>query len=122
MFDFLIWDLGITCDEIFYHAIRAAKSPKKYNEKKIDFIIDDYEKHRALQRIFERMGELKYDKINWERGHKDGIFCLVDYFRFPKLKDFKEEGICNYFKNCGDEEYGRKAIKKLRKKYESKNC
>lgn len=115
MFDLLLWDLQITLDEIFYDAVMVAKNKSKMN---IDLIIDEYEKYRQIQRIYERMNELKYDEIDWRRGHEDGIFCLLNYFQISQLKDFKEEGIKNYLSGEGDLELKNKTVEDLKEKYE----
>lgn len=94
-FNFHIWDLSITLDELFYSLVGEVKNNRKEN---IDSIIDDYEKYRALQRIYIRIDERNYDSLDWDRGHKDGLFCLADYFRFPELEKYKEEAIKNYLK------------------------
>lgn len=65
MFDFLIWDNQITLDEIFYDMVKEAKNPREpYQEDIIDSLIEDWESHRALFRIYTRMDELKYDKLD----------------------------------------------------------
>ena len=120
MFNILIWDNQATLDEIFYDIVREAKNPSLSDrERKIDFIIDEYEKYSALHRIYTRMDELKYDKLDWARGVKDGIFSLVNYYQIPALKEFRDIGNKDFLDNYPKEEYtrGEQVIKDLEEKY-----
>lgn len=118
MFDMLIWDNQIYLDEIFYDMVKLAKDSGA-NETRINYITENYEAHRALYRIYTRMDELKYDSIDWERGVKDGIFSLVNYYQIPALKKFRAQGNKDFLDNYPKEEYskGEQVIKDLEEKY-----
>ena len=117
-FSFPLWDTAISLDEIFYDMVVLARNSGA-NETEIDYVTQDWETCRALQRIYTRMDELNYDKIDWERGVKDGIFSLVNYYQIPALKKFKEQANKNYLDNYPKEEYDRglQVIKELEDKY-----
>lgn len=91
--DLLIWDAQIFLDENVYNIILELQ---KYDKSKSDQLATEYEKQSAYIRILQRMNEKDYDKIDWERGIEDGIFCLMDYYRFKELAPFKQEGIRQY--------------------------
>lgn len=118
MFDFALWDNRITMSEIFYDMVRLAKDSDA-DKSKIDSIVDEFEKHDSLHRIYTRMNELKYDKIDWARGVEDGLFSLMNYYQIPALKEFREIGKKHFLDNYPKEEYskGLEVIKELEEKY-----
>jgi hypothetical protein len=120
MFDLLIWDIQITLDEIFYDMVSEARDVRTDNKlSRITSIAREYERFRAYQRIYERMDELKYDTIDWDRGIKDGIFSLTNYYQIPQLMKFREQGNKQFLDRYPKEEYDRglKTIKDLEEEY-----
>lgn len=91
--DFLIWNAQIFLDERAWDIIIELQ---KYNKTKADELAEKYEEQRAFVRILERMNQQGYESLDWERGVKDGLFCLMDYYRFKELAPFKQEGIKQY--------------------------
>jgi len=115
MFSFLIWDNQVSLNEIFYDMVGLALKPGA--KENVDMLVKEYETHAALFRIYTRMDELKYETIDWERGIKDGIFSLVNYYQIPELKKFREQGKKNFLDDKTHLEYRNKIIKDLEEKY-----
>jgi len=118
MFSLLLWDNRITMSEIFYDMAKLALDSGA-DKTRAQSIIDEFEQYDSLHRIYTRMDELKYDKIDWARGVEDGIFSLMNYYEIPALKEFREIGKKDFLDGYPKETYskGLEVIKELEEKY-----
>jgi hypothetical protein len=71
----------------------VTKFTEKNNPSKqqISNFLKQYEKYDLFEKVIEKFFQYGFDGIDWEEGHKCGIFCLKDYQTFPELKKYRKQ-------------------------------
>lgn len=87
MIDLYIYYAMLSLHDIFYEAISELED---INSEKAEELRKKYRMFENYYLIYRRMQEQGYETVNWEQGHKDGLYSRLNYQEIKELEKFNE--------------------------------